>query len=935
MKQKTSLMLILFTLLALSLLAYRQDITALTTTKEGMANQPLMAVVSQPTEAPTNTPTPTPTPTNSSDPIIETPTNTATATPTATPTQIFTSTATNTPTSTPTHTATPTETPTATNTPTATATPTPTSAPPTISEIADQETLEDTSTGNIIFTVNDLDTPLENLVITAVSSNIRLVPAANITLGGAGANRHIEIMPALHEFGVSTITINVKDNATTSSTTFVLTVVPVNDKPTIDLNGPGVPGTNYNTTYSTNGNPVKVSSSNLTISDIDNDTFQSATVTIRNLENGSAEILSTNTNGTGIAKSYSGGVLTLSGEDSLENYQNVLRSVTYQNNAAQPDRSDRKIDFIINDGAESSNKPTTTVSILDPRIKITLTTPENGPIASGGTAIFLIKVQNTGNTELNNVIVSDPNAPNCNRFWSSLSADSVKSYSCNRTNVTAEFMNVATVTGKDPSNRTVSDSKSLYVEVENPNIQIAKSPMTQTVIKGETAQFDIFVLNTSSTVDLVNVEVLDPSTPDCNRTGFHAFNNLDAGEQAFYSCEFANVTNAFTNEISISGKNLLTGETVEDSSVAQVELLDMQVNLEAGLEELPAPGGLLTFTVNINNPGSVDIFLKSLDSDPFGDLADFNNTQFQNNDCVLNDEPLIPAAGGIYSCSFSAILDRTPGTFTPRVTAVAHDESGLTITVESETPIQIIDTVGIQATLTAVPLGLPAPGGSVDFNFTVTNTSFEDTIIINSLTDSKIGSLNNAGDCSVPQTIAPQQAYACTYASNVFGTIGASHTRSVTAAGLDPGNDEISATAQTMIFIINPSIRTILMPVVARNYNQPDEPNDEPCEAFPLLVNKTYTFLPDDVNDWYVFDMPQNGSAEVKLANFFANGQLAVWSGGSCHPLAERIGHNGNLEPTKIINLTNLIAGRRYYVWVTNNSSEEITTPYTLRVSLP
>jgi len=45
----------------------------------------------------------------------------------------------------------------------------------------------------IPFTVDDADTLLSNLVLTADSSNPSLVPAANVVFGGSGANRTVTI----------------------------------------------------------------------------------------------------------------------------------------------------------------------------------------------------------------------------------------------------------------------------------------------------------------------------------------------------------------------------------------------------------------------------------------------------------------------------------------------------------------------------------------------------------------------------------------------------------------------------------------------------------------------------------------------------------------------------------------------------------------------
>ncbi len=103
---------------------------------------------------------------------------------------------------------------------------------PTISDVTDKITDEDTSTGDIPFTVGDAETNATYLTVTADSSNPSLVPADNIVLGGSGANRTINITPALNQSGTATITLTVMDGSTATATdTFTLTVNPVNDAP--------------------------------------------------------------------------------------------------------------------------------------------------------------------------------------------------------------------------------------------------------------------------------------------------------------------------------------------------------------------------------------------------------------------------------------------------------------------------------------------------------------------------------------------------------------------------------------------------------------------------------------------------------------------------------------------------------------------------------
>jgi CSLREA domain-containing protein len=105
--------------------------------------------------------------------------------------------------------------------------------PPTVSTVADQVTGEDIATSAIGFRISDVETLADSLTVAASSSNTALLPNANITLGGSRASRTITLAPAANQSGMSTITISVGDGTNTTTTSFVLTVSPINDPPTL------------------------------------------------------------------------------------------------------------------------------------------------------------------------------------------------------------------------------------------------------------------------------------------------------------------------------------------------------------------------------------------------------------------------------------------------------------------------------------------------------------------------------------------------------------------------------------------------------------------------------------------------------------------------------------------------------------------------------
>ena len=72
---------------------------------------------------------------------------------------------------------------------------------PTVSDIANQSTNEDTATGAAAFTVGDVETAAASLTLSGTSSDTTLVPNVSIVFGGSGANRTVTITPAANQFG--------------------------------------------------------------------------------------------------------------------------------------------------------------------------------------------------------------------------------------------------------------------------------------------------------------------------------------------------------------------------------------------------------------------------------------------------------------------------------------------------------------------------------------------------------------------------------------------------------------------------------------------------------------------------------------------------------------------------------------------------------------
>jgi hypothetical protein len=104
---------------------------------------------------------------------------------------------------------------------------------PTISAVADQVTEPGTATRFIPFTIDDVDSPLASLQVSATSSNATLLPAAGIVLAGSGRSRSVQLRPLAQQLGQTLVTLSVNDGSLTNAVAFLLTVTASNHPPVI------------------------------------------------------------------------------------------------------------------------------------------------------------------------------------------------------------------------------------------------------------------------------------------------------------------------------------------------------------------------------------------------------------------------------------------------------------------------------------------------------------------------------------------------------------------------------------------------------------------------------------------------------------------------------------------------------------------------------
>ena len=200
---------------------------------------------------------------------------------------------------------------------------------------------------------------------------LRYIGFATVTTdvnGDATISANLSAVVAVGEHITATATVDLGGGMYGDTSEFATNVEATLSFPEIDLdpNDTSVAADpNYVTEFTENGGAITVADINATLSDLDSTNLVSLIVTLTNPLNSTSEVLSANTSGTLISSSYNSatGELTLTGTDTVTNYQQVLRTITYNNLSEDPDTTVRTLTFVANDGTNNSNTAVTAITI--------------------------------------------------------------------------------------------------------------------------------------------------------------------------------------------------------------------------------------------------------------------------------------------------------------------------------------------------------------------------------------------------------------------------------------------------------------------------------------------------------------------------------------------------------------------------------------------
>ena len=169
------------------------------------------------------------------------------------------------------------------------------------------------------------------------------------------------------------------------------------------------------------------------------------------------------------------------------------------------------------------------------------------------------------------------------------------------------------------------------------------------------------------TIELYEERIPTPTIAVTNESGFYAFTDLGGGIYNVVAVEDS--SGPLDNLVRTTADNplevvLKPGQVNTFANFGYVRA-EMTVSKAVSPQVVFAPGGLVTYTVEVQNSGVIAWELTELVDDKFGDLID-------QGDCALPATPLAP--GDIYSCEFDRQIDGNPGeNHTNTVQAAAKD----------------------------------------------------------------------------------------------------------------------------------------------------------------------------------------------------------------------------------------------------------------------
>jgi hypothetical protein len=705
--------------------------------------------------------------------------------------------------------------------------------------------------------------------------------------------------------------------ATESAT---INVTAVNDAPVVDLNGPEA-GFNFSAGYLGSGVPIPLADQDATISDPDSQTLTSATLRLTNRPDGALETLSINVGTkqiTPIPYDPVTGILTLSGPESVEAYQDVLRTATYVNTAITPSGGPRVVEITVNDGQSDSAPVTTTIQINPNNTAPTLnapgglllsTIPEDMPsavgnkvgamLAGGGDpitdpdagaleGIALVGADNSRGA-WQYATMSDAGGP----LWQPVGVIS---------DTAAILLNPEALLRFVPALNYAGPSGNLTFRAWDQTTGTNGQRNVNAAVNGGSTAFSTQTAVASLTVTPVNDEPVitytgpsalvyqEDGPPLPLLSGSLVITDVDTVTLASATVTLVNRPNADAETLAVAAGS--SGLTTQYS--AGILLISGPAPIEAYRQVLST----LTYSNASQDPNEADRQVQVVVNDGLTGSAPLLRTVGV---VAVNDPPIADLNGAGPGVDFSTTfyIQWRPARITdPNMALVDQDDTSL-----QKVTVRLVNS---------------PDGAAESLTARVGSTNITPTY------DPSTGVLLLSGMDSV--TNYQQVLRTLTYNNVLANPTPALRTVEFQAEDAT----QAGPISRTTISIQPTPTANLFMPIIGR---RSEEPNDVCREAPAAAVNRDEQYFADDRHDWFYFDLAKSARVVVRLKAFApGEGQLIIARGSACGAL-DLVGSNGDNQTNKVVDLGRQEAGR-YYIWIINDGAPNTTDPYTLRIDV-
>ena len=290
-------------------------------------------------------------------------------------------------------------------------------------------TVDEESTGNALglTTPSDPDGDTLTVTITGLPTLGTVFLSGGTTPVNNGDTLTIAELTSLTydaplEFSVAnagSFTYDITDGTATDSGQVDISIAPINDAPTVDLNGTNQSGTDYTDTFTEGGFSVSITDSAISISDIDDTTLTSILIDFdagtildaghEQLTIGGTDFLldlptdfSTPVTLSGISYSVSylaaPATLQIARTDAAEipvaDVESILSSIRYRNDSVLPTESDRIFNISVNDGESDSNVATSTIEVSRDAESAAWSISGSNTVIDGASASYTLTLSN-------------------------------------------------------------------------------------------------------------------------------------------------------------------------------------------------------------------------------------------------------------------------------------------------------------------------------------------------------------------------------------------------------------------------------------------------------------------------------------------------------------------------------------------------------------